>query len=202
MVQPKRRSGERPTYSAATGCACLKKAASWLHCLPDARAIVDRLAANWVLTLSVRRTQQSRRASRTGQIWLRMEQTGFMGDDSRPGRPATCRAGRQCANAVYITQAAHWVSNGGHGATAAARLILASRAGWPHFEPQSMLMTGAINARTGPPDRVVMLPCPGGRHLVGDRYAQRAVPSGRRAHYLNLTRGRITVMIVPMPGCG
>lgn len=79
-----------------------------------------------------------------------MEQTGFMGDDLID-LGALQRAGLAASvpNAPsYITQAAHWVSErpGGHGAAReCCDLILASQGRLAaFFEPQSMLMTGAI----------------------------------------------------------
>lgn len=79
-----------------------------------------------------------------------MEQIGYMGDDLID-LPALQRAGLAASvpNAPsYIVQAAHWVSErtGGQGAAReCCDLILASQGRLAaFFEPQSMLMTGAI----------------------------------------------------------
>lgn len=79
-----------------------------------------------------------------------MEQIGYMGDDLID-LPALQRAGLAASvpNApAYITQAAHWVSErpGGQGAAReCCDLILAAQGRLASFfEPQAMLMTGAI----------------------------------------------------------
>lgn len=114
--------------------------------------IVDRRAAELGIDIVQQGVRNKAQALvDLGQEYgLDMEQIGYMGDDLID-LPALQRAGLAASvpNApAYIVQAAHWVSErpGGKGAAReCCDLILASQGRLaPFFEPQSMLMAGAI----------------------------------------------------------
>ncbi len=114
--------------------------------------IVDRRAAELGIDITQQGVRDKARAliQLANEHGLNMEQIGYMGDDLID-LAALQRAGFAASvpNAPsYIVQAAHWVSErpGGQGAAReCCDLILASQGRLAaFFEPQSMLMTGAI----------------------------------------------------------
>lgn len=114
--------------------------------------IVDRRAAELGIDIIQQGVRDKAQALQqlAHDYGLDMEQIGYMGDDLID-LPALQRAGLSASvpNAPgYIVQAVHWVSNraGGQGAAReCCDLILAAQGRLANFfDPQSMLMAGAI----------------------------------------------------------